>query len=57
MDECFNCNSSASDRYTLTLEGSTVLEEVLICGECSGDFQTIEWIELEAPSSSPNRTR
>jgi hypothetical protein len=57
MGECFNCDASASDRYTLVLEGSTVLEDVLLCDECSADFRTVEWIELEALSSPANRTR
>jgi hypothetical protein len=57
MGECFNCDASASDRYTLILEGSTVLADVLICGECSADFQTVEWIEFDGRSNPANRTR
>jgi uncharacterized CHY-type Zn-finger protein len=53
MGECFNCDSSASQQYTLTLEDATVLADVLLCGECAADFRTVEWIELtELPAST-----
>ena len=47
MAECFSCGKLTSECYTLTLEDSKVLNEVLVCPECISAFRAVEWIELE----------
>ena len=47
MKECFSCVKPTSECYTLTLEGSKVLNEVMVCPECVSDFRAVEWIEID----------
>lgn len=44
--KCFNCVSSASNRYTLVLGSEKVLEDKVICDECASEFSKEDWIEV-----------
>lgn len=45
--ECFVCMGAASERYTLILEDSTVIEDKRVCNECLVSFQETDWIQVQ----------
>lgn len=44
--ECFNCVSPASNRYTVIIDGSKVVEDAVICEECVSEFQEEDLIKF-----------
>jgi ribosome-binding protein aMBF1 (putative translation factor) len=44
--ECFMCGQSAQGRYTLVLDNSKIIEDVVVCEECISDLRNTEWIEV-----------
>jgi hypothetical protein len=41
------CVESASEHYTVVLEGSRALSEQAICDECVSDLREEEWIKFQ----------
>jgi hypothetical protein len=44
--ECFMCGQSAQGRYTLVLDNSKIIEDVVVCEECISDLRNTEWIKV-----------
>lgn len=50
LEECFNCDGPATERYTLVFESGKIFEDKLMCDACVADFNVLDWIEVrEAP--------
>lgn len=49
--ECFNCVEPASDRYTVIVEGSTVVDGAVMCDDCVSEFRDEDWIEVHDAST------
>lgn len=52
MQECFTCEGEATERYTMVLDGETVLDDVVMCEACRDSHAEVPWIEiLAAPAA------
>lgn len=45
-EECFNCSSAATHRYTLLLGPEKILENKLLCDACAAAFRQETWLEI-----------
>lgn len=46
MGECLTCVGAANERFSMILDGETVLDDVVMCAECRDSHAEVPWIEI-----------